>query len=38
MRNRIVRNYGAVDFKTVWHVTQPEIEPLITALKANFKK
>jgi uncharacterized protein with HEPN domain len=37
MRNRIVHDYGAVDFKIVWAVTQGEIEPLIGALEAYFK-
>jgi uncharacterized protein with HEPN domain len=38
MRNRIAHDYGAVDFKIVWAVTQQEIEPLITALEAYFKQ
>src|SRR5882724_3516439 len=33
MRNRIAHDYGAVDFKIVWAVTQAEIEPLIAALE-----
>ena len=37
MRNRIAHDYGAVDFKIVWAVTQQEIEPLIDALYAYFK-
>lgn len=37
MRNRIAHDYGAVDFKIVWAVTQQEIEPLITALESYFK-
>jgi uncharacterized protein with HEPN domain len=37
MRNRIAHDYGAVDFKIVWTVTQQEIEPLIAALEAYFK-
>lgn len=37
MRNRIAHDYGAVDFKIVWTVTQTEIEPLITALEAYFR-
>jgi uncharacterized protein with HEPN domain len=37
MRNRIAHDYGAVDFKIVWAVTQAEIEPLISALDAYFK-
>ena len=27
MRNRIAHDYGAVDFKIVWAVTQQEVEP-----------
>ena len=38
MRNRIAHDYGAVDFKIVWAVTQEEIEPLIAALEAFFKE
>ena len=37
MRNRIAHDYGAVDFKIVWAVTQQEIAPLIVALEAYFK-
>jgi uncharacterized protein with HEPN domain len=37
MRNRIAHDYGTVDFKIVWAVTQKEIEPLITALENYFK-
>ncbi len=37
MRNRVAHDYGAVDFKIVWAVTQTEIEPLIAALEAYFK-
>jgi len=37
MRNRIAHDYGAVDFKIVWEVTQTEIKPLIAALEAYFK-
>jgi uncharacterized protein with HEPN domain len=37
MRNRIAHDYGAVDFKIVWAVTQEEIEPLITALETYFR-
>ena len=37
MRNRIAHDYGAVDFKIVWTVTQTEIEPLIAALDAYFR-
>lgn len=38
LRNRIAHDYGAVDFKIVWEVTQKEIEPLIAALEAYFRK
>ena len=38
MRNRIAHDYGAVDFKIVWAVTQEEIEPLLAALRTYFKK
>lgn len=37
MRNRIAHDYGAVDFRIVWAVTQTEIEPLIAVLEAYFK-
>ena len=37
MRNRIAHDYGAVDFRIVWAVTQQEIEPLIEALETYFK-
>jgi uncharacterized protein with HEPN domain len=37
MRNRFAHDYGAVDFKVVWEVTQQEIGPLIGALDAYFK-
>jgi uncharacterized protein with HEPN domain len=36
MRNRIAHDYGAVDFKIVWAVTQQEIAPLIAALEKYF--
>ena len=36
MRNRVAHDYGAVDFKIVWAVTQQEIEPLIAVLEAYF--
>jgi uncharacterized protein with HEPN domain len=38
MRNRIAHDYGAVDFKIVWAVTQEEIPPLISALESYFSK
>jgi uncharacterized protein with HEPN domain len=37
MRNRIAHDYGAVDFRIVWAVTQEEITPLIEALEAYFQ-
>jgi uncharacterized protein with HEPN domain len=37
LRNRIAHDYGAVDFKIVWMVTQKEIKPLKRALKAYFR-
>jgi uncharacterized protein with HEPN domain len=37
MRNRIAHDYGAVDFKIVWAVTQADIEPMIAALEAYFR-
>jgi len=37
MRNRIAHDYGAVDFRIVWAVTQQEIEPLVAALDAYFR-
>jgi uncharacterized protein with HEPN domain len=37
LRNRIAHDYGAVDFKIVWSVTQKEIKPLIRALRAYFQ-
>ena len=36
MRNRIAHDYGAVDFKIVWAVTQHDIKPLIIRLNAYF--
>ena len=38
MRNHIAHDYGAVDFKIVWAVTQEEIAPLIAALESYFKE
>jgi uncharacterized protein with HEPN domain len=37
LRNRIAHDYGAVDFKIVWTVTQTEIAPLITTLETYFR-
>ena len=36
MRNRIAHDYGAVDFRIVWAVTQEEIPPLVAALEAHL--
>lgn len=38
LRNRIAHDYGAIDFKIVWNVTQKEITPLIAALEAYLGK
>jgi uncharacterized protein with HEPN domain len=38
LRNRIAHDYGAIDFKIVWEVTQKEINPLITALESHLRK
>jgi len=38
MRNRIAHDYGKVDFREVWSVTQQDIEPLIAALEAYFRQ
>jgi uncharacterized protein with HEPN domain len=38
LRNRIAHDYGAIDFKIVWAVTQNEIGPLIGALEAHLAK
>jgi uncharacterized protein with HEPN domain len=38
LRNRIVHDYGAIDFKIVWRVTQDEISPLVRALQARMIK
>ncbi len=37
LRNRIAHDYGAVDFKIVWMVTQKEIKHLIRELKSYFR-
>jgi uncharacterized protein with HEPN domain len=37
MRNRVAHDYGAVDFRIVWEVTQTDIEPLVKALRAYFE-
>jgi uncharacterized protein with HEPN domain len=38
MRNRIDHEYGAVDFKIVWAVTQNEIGPLAASLGSYLPK
>jgi uncharacterized protein with HEPN domain len=38
LRNRIAHDYGAIDFKIVWEVTQKEIGPLIAALEVYIGK
>ena len=35
-RNRIVHDYGKVDFTVVWKITQQDTPPLVTALEAYF--
>lgn len=35
-RNRIVHEYGKVDFTVVWRITQEDIPPLIVALESYF--
>jgi len=37
LRNRLAHDYGAVDFKIVWTVTQTDIKPLIRELKSYFR-
>lgn len=37
-RNRIVHDYGTVDFNVVWKITQEEIPSLVAALEEYFKK
>ncbi len=38
LRNRIAHDYGAIDFKIVWEVTQKEIGPLIAAIEGYMGK
>ncbi|MDX2110311.1 MAG: HepT-like ribonuclease domain-containing protein [Verrucomicrobiota bacterium] len=38
MRNRIAHDYGAVDFKIVWSITQQNIEPLVNTLETYFEE
>jgi uncharacterized protein with HEPN domain len=37
MRNRIAHDYGSVDFRIIWEVTQTDIEPLVKALGIYFE-
>ena len=37
MRNRIVHDYGAVDFEIVWAVAREEMAPVIEALETYFR-
>src|SRR5437867_2086213 len=36
-RNRVVHDYGKVDFTVVWKITQEDIPTLIAALEQYFK-
>ncbi|MDR1497030.1 MAG: DUF86 domain-containing protein [Puniceicoccales bacterium] len=36
LRNRIAHDYGAIDFRIVWAVTQNDLRPLVTELEAYF--
>jgi uncharacterized protein with HEPN domain len=38
MHNRIAHDYGTVDFKIVWSVTQSEIAPLVASLGSYLPK
>jgi uncharacterized protein with HEPN domain len=38
MRNRIAHEYGKVDFREVWNVTQQDIGNLVTVLGLYFAK
>jgi uncharacterized protein with HEPN domain len=38
LRNRIAHDYGSIDFKLVWDVTQKEITRLISALEGYVGK
>ncbi len=38
LRNRIAHDYGSIDFRLVWEVTQKEITPLIAALERHLGK
>ncbi len=38
LRNRIAHDYGAIDFRIVWRVTQDEIAPLVRALETHLGK
>ena len=38
LRNRIVHDYGAVNFRIVWKIVQEDILPLIEILEAHLSK
>ncbi|MFI5381654.1 MAG: DUF86 domain-containing protein [Tepidisphaerales bacterium] len=38
LRNRIAHDYGAVDYRIMWVVTQQDLPSLITALEAHFDR
>ena len=37
MRNRITRDYGRVDCRILWQVTQEDVAPLVAALEARMR-
>lgn len=38
LRNRIVHDYGSINFHIVWAITQKEIKPLARRLKAHLAR
>ena len=36
MRNRITHDYGAIDFRIIWEVTQQDIAPLVAELSLHL--
>ncbi|WP_052361107.1 HepT-like ribonuclease domain-containing protein [Geminisphaera colitermitum] len=38
LRNRIAHDYGAIDFRIVWSVTQHDLRPLVSALERYFAR
>lgn len=38
MRNRIAHDYGAVNFRVVWTVTQEELKPMLTELERYLRQ